>query len=132
MDFENFQTNYEHENAGVWVQIGKDAHIKVARASDANEAYTSALRAKYKDHRYDLEQGDESSHELENQILIELYADHILKGLRGMRKGGEEIVYTPQVGRELLKNKDFFARVRQHATNFEHFKQKAEDDAVKN
>lgn len=132
MDFESFLTNHQHENEGVWVQIGKDAHIKVARASDANEAYTSALRAKYKDHRYDLEQEDESARALENQILIELYADHILKDIRGLKKDGVEIVYDPKVGRELLKNKDFFARVRQHSTNFEHFKQKAEDDAVKN
>ena len=132
MDFENFLTNYQHENEGVWVQIGKDAHIKVARASDANEAYTSALRSKYKDHRYDLEQEDDSARQLENQILVDLYADHILKDVRGIRKGGVEIEYTPKVGRELLQNKDFFARVRQHATNFEHFKQKAEDDAVKN
>lgn len=132
MDFESFLTNHQYENEGVWVQIGKDAHIKVARASEANEAYTSALRAKYKDHRYDLEQEDDSARALENQILIELYADHILKDLRGLKKDGVEIVYTPKVGRELLKNKDFFARVRQHATNFEHFKQKAEDDAVKN
>ena len=132
MDFESFYTNQAAENEGVWVQISRDASIKVARASEANEAYITALRAKYKDHRYDLEQDDEHSQRLQEDIMIELYADHILKDVKGLRKGGEEIVYNPKVGRELLANKDFFTRVRQHATNLEHFRLKAEEDAVKN
>ena len=132
MDFESFYTNTQAENEGVWVQISRDASIRVARASDANEAYTTALRSKYKDHRYDLEQDDEHSQKLQEDIMVDLYADHILKDVKGLKKDGVEIVYNPKVGRELLRNKDFFARVRQHATSVDHYRQKAEDDAVKN
>lgn len=132
MDFESFFTDHSAENEGTWVKLSSTARIKVARASDANEAYTSALRAKYKAHRFDLEQDDEISTRLQEEIMIELYADHILKDVEGMNLGGQPIVYTPEIGRKLLANKDFMARVRSHATSLEHFKQKAEDDGVKN
>ena len=132
MDFESFYTDHKAENEGVWVSIARDARIKIARASEANESYTSALRAKFRDHRHDLEQEDDVSAKLQEDILIELYAYHVLKDVEGIKLEGEEVKYTPEVGLKLLRNRDFFARVRQHATNFEHFRQKAEDKAVKN
>jgi len=125
-DISDFVTDPTKENEGVWHNLGHKRRIKLARSG--NPDYNRLLRAKYKANRSILEQEDDAASELNDEIMIEILAQSVIKGLE---VNGVEIEYTPSKGIELLQNKDFRARIIALSGSMEAYKIKAEDAAVK-
>lgn len=125
-DISDFLTDPSKEAEGVWFPLGKKREIKLARAK--NDDYKRQIRAKYKANRAILEQEDDAAADLNDQIMIEIYAQTIVKGLR---VDGVEVPYTPTDGVKMLQNPDFRDKVFAYANTADSYKTKAEDAAVK-
>lgn len=125
-DISDYLTDPKKENEGVWFPLGKGREIKLARAK--NDDYKRQIRAKYKANRAVLEQEDDASADLNDDIMIEIYAQTVIKGLR---VNGVELPYAPTEGIKLLKNVDFREKIFAYANTADSYKAKAEDAAVK-
>lgn len=131
MDIESLVTDPALESEGVWVPIGNGGHIKVAR--EGNEAYQDYLHGLVTANRAAIDQDDSASRKLQKQLLARAYAYHILKDVKGIKRGGVEITsYTPAIGIELLSIPDFMKKVQDYAKQMQLFQKKAEDAAVGN
>lgn len=125
-DISDFLTDPKLEIEGVWFGLGKGREIKLARSK--NETSQSLIRAKYKANRVILEQDDDVSAKLNQDLMIEVYAHTIIKGLR---VNGKDVSYTPSKGIEMLQSQDFRDKIFAFAATQESYKAKAEDSAVK-
>ncbi len=125
-DLSDFMTDPVKENDGVWFPIGSKREVKIARAG--NENYKRLVRAKYRQNRTLIEQDDDAAADLNDEIMIEVTAQTIL---RGLRSNGVEVPYTPSKGVEMLKVGDFFKKVTALSQGIDAYKLKGEDAAVK-
>lgn len=131
MDIENLITDSTLETEGVWVPIGNGGSIKVAR--EGNEAYQDYLHGLVTANRAAIDQNDKASRKLQKDLLVRAYAYTVLKDIKGIKRGGEELgPYTPSLGLELLAIPDFFKKVQGYAQQMDLYQRKAEDDAVGN
>ena len=126
-DISDFITDPTLENNGVWFPLGRNREIKLARVN--NPDYKRLVRAKYKSARAVLEQEDDAAQDLNDQMMIEVYAQTIIKGLR---VDGKDVAYTPSLGVKLMKqSNDLRDKIFGLAKDAEAYKVKAEDEAVK-
>jgi len=126
MDILNsFATDEKLETEGKVFPLSKTASIKVARSG--NPKYVSLLRQKMSEAQLDLVGGDEAD-QLAESILIDVMAETILVGWKGIVEGGLEVPYSVSKAKEYLKVKDFRRKVASLSENFEAFKLKAEVD----
>ena len=125
-DISDFVTDPVKEAEGVWHPLGKGREIKLARAN--NDQVQSEMRARYKANRAILDQDDETAFKLNEDIMIDVYARLVIKGLR---VNGVEVPYTPNDGLKMMKNRDFRDKVFLLAKGMDAYKTEAEDNAVK-
>jgi len=121
-NLDDYATDAQKELQGVWRNIGKDKNGKtreVKLARESNENYMSALRVLQRKNQALLEMNDDEAFSLAEEIARECYSKHILKGLR---VDGVEMSKTPDEYREMLKNKDFFAKIRTLAGQMDSYK----------
>lgn len=119
---DDFATDAVAELNGIWRDIGKDKdgkkrEVKLARAN--NENYMSALRVLQRKNQALLEMNDDEAFALAEEIARECYSKHVLKGLR---VDGVEVPYTADLGREMLKKKDFFAKIKAMSDQMDMYK----------
>lgn len=130
LDFESLESNLQAEVEGVWRPLAKGARVKVARIG--NDEYMKLLRRKFKSNRAVLEQEDDLAAEINEELLIEVYAHTILKDVEGIGVNGQLITkYTPEIGIKLLSARNFREKIKAYAEDMEAFLAKQEDAAVK-
>lgn len=130
MDFEVYCTDPELEEEGVWMRLRKgDAEVLVARAG--NSKHEDLVRRLRRKHARGF-RGEELPPEVEEAIALEALSKTILLGWRGIKAGGEEVAYSPEKARELLKrSRDFRLEVTQIATEMEVFKKEETEEGKK-
>lgn len=125
-DISDFLTDAKAEVDGVWTNIGKGRELKLARAK--NEEANKVMRLKYRANRVVLEQDDDVAVALNEELMIEVAARTLI---RGVRVDGVEMAYDPADGEKWLQNRDFREKIFALANNIEAYRVKAEDSAVK-
>lgn len=125
-DISDFVTDPVKESEGVWHPLGKGREIKLARGN--NEVTQSSMRSRYKANRAILDQDDEVAFKLNEDIMVDVYAQTVIKGLR---VNGAEIPYTPAKGVELMQHRDFRDKIFLLAKGMDAYKTAADDTAVK-
>lgn len=118
---EEFGSNETAEIEGVWISLGEDAAVKVARLGnpDAQKAYKKIPRAITRA----IEEGGMGNKQAA-QFLSRFIADHILKDWKGLADKGKSLPsYTPEHGAKHLKE---FRRFRDRIWEI------SQDDALYN
>lgn len=82
--YKNFATNTDLEKVGILLEYGNNSKgkpiaIRIARAGGANKRYENLLQARLKPYRRQL-QCDMMSNELQEKILMEVYAESVVLG----------------------------------------------------
>lgn len=122
--FAAFSTDEKLEAEGKWFPISKKAKVKVARTGNPN--YTSLLREKLKEAQLDMMPGEEGEAVAE-AILIDVAAKTLLVDWSGVKDAqGNDVPYSHAQAAKYLAVKDFRAKIRGFADNFEAFRLKAE------
>ena len=121
--FAAFATDEKLEAEGKWFPLSKDAKVLVARSG--NQRYVTALRDKAKEAQLDLASGEEAD-QLAEEILIDVMAETVLLGWKGITDKGAEVPYSVAQAKAYLKIKDFRRKVQGFSENFEAFRLKAE------
>lgn len=135
--FKQFETDDSKVNDGVWRDLTRTVQVKIAMAE--NPAYMRMLRKKYKSNQVALQADDDLSQELSQEITKEIYAHTILLGIRStdpseeLKINGELMEkYTPDHGLTLLKNEEFFKRIKDFAQDSSEYMLNQEDSVIKN
>ena len=128
--FNTFATNTELEEAGVEIKIGPDAYITVARAG--NRKYAKLLSTLFEENRTLLETGTKEADEYSDQLMVQVIAETILLGWKGLKYKDKILKHSVENAVTLLKVKDFRKLVMDHAQKIEHFKAGKESAAIKN
>ncbi len=101
MDFgETFGSDQAASEEGVWISLGGDASIKVARLGNpvAARAYLKIPRAL----RVQME-STVLANKQSDDFLAKFMGEHILKGWKGMSDGGKDLSFTEAAGIKMLK-----------------------------
>lgn len=123
--FETFATDDKKEIEGVEVKLDdKGASVTVARAG--NDNFIRRLLEETEKHREALDAGTSEAKELDKQIGLQLMAETILVGFKGLTLKGKPLKYTNANALELLKIKDFRRRVQTESNKVEYYRVKAE------
>lgn len=118
-----FATDEKLEAEGKWFPLSKTAKVLVARSG--NDNYLAALRKKMKEVQLDLSAGEEAE-KLADEVLIDVMAETLLLGWKGITEGGREVPYSRDQARTYLRIKDFRKKIAALADNFEAFRVQAE------
>ncbi len=124
---EEFGSNERAEIDGVWVSLGEDAGIKVARLGnpDAQRAYRKIPRPI----RRQIEEGTMGNEQSE-KFLTRFMSEHVLKDWKGLSENGKSLPnYTSEVGAKQLKRRRFRDRVWEASLDEDLFNVELEDDA---
>lgn len=128
-DVSTLSTNEDLEVEGVWRELPKNAAIRVARWQ--NTEFSRMMRTRFKANRDLIDGDDDLSDKVSLDILIEVMACTILKDVRNMGLEGKLIEkYTPQIGEQLLRIKDFREKVKAVSEQADQYRLKKEDQAV--
>lgn len=130
--FEKFATDEVKECQGVELPIGSGAYVTVARIG--NDNYTKAITSEYDKFREQLEllKGTKEGDELDRRIAIEIEADTILLGFKGIDFKGKSLKYSRAAAIKLLELKEFRSTVMRLARNIENFRVKMDKDDKEN
>lgn len=117
---------------GTWVDYLRGSRLKIARNNN-KEAENFRLQ-KAIEHADVFNAGGKQAEELAFEIDTETTAHYILLDWEGFTNGGQPLEYTPEIGIEFLSNpefSDFREDVIRISRNREHYRAKAEEEAVK-
>lgn len=132
MDIGKFKTDLNRELDGVWVDIGKEARLKIARIG--NPAYKETFRRLAKPYQRQIRTGTLSD-EVAERILAQSLAESVLLDWEGLEENGKPLPYSKKAALDLLTNpqlKDFRDLVAELANESELFHQQDVDEAEGN
>lgn len=129
-ELNSLKTDAEREVEGVWHPLPGEGEIKVAR--HGNDRFNKLLRQLAKKHKLTLEAEDDLSFKVSEDLMIEVYAHTVLLDWRNITIDGTPTDYTPEIGMQALRVKDFRERVEQLARDAESYRVKNEAAIVKN
>ncbi len=116
-----FATDREKETSGVWIDVGLDSSILVARTN--NRAYARAITREYEKYKLTLSDDSETSDELSDQIMAKIIAKTILLDWKSFSDDGKNLPYSVEAAEAvLLKYPDFKSFVMQQANDIENFR----------
>ena len=125
---DEFGSNERAEIDGVWISLGEDAGVKVARLGnpEAQKAYKKIPKAI----RREIEEGIMGNKQAE-QFLSSFMAAHVLKDWKGLSYEGKSLpAYTPEHGAKHLKEfRRFRDRIWEISTDDALYNVELEDDA---
>ena len=127
---EEFGSNETAEKEGVWVPIGEEATVKIARLGnpDAQQAYRRIPRAT----RRQIEEGTLSNKQAES-FLVSFIAKNLLKDWKGFTDGGKAISYSSENALKMLKkHRRFRDKIWELATDDDLFNVREEEADIKN
>lgn len=130
-DIELLRTDTQKEEDGVWMEVplfGEMLNMRIARLG--NKAYERALEARQKPYVQQIRAGTLST-DIQNKILIDCVARHVLKDWRDLTKGGEPFPYSVENAVWLLtSNSDLLNAVVKASADAEQYRaQMLEADA---
>jgi len=124
-----FAVNEERAEQGVWIPIGEDARLKVARANNPNfrrvfrkliTPYTAAIRS------------NSLPDDVDDQIMIRAIAETILVDWQGITENGEPIPYSVEKARKYLQHEPFRELVMNFARDLSLYKEAMDEETEKN
>ena len=127
--FATYATDENAEINGAWQKLG-DAELLIARSN--NRKYSKTLLAKWEQNQAKLSADDDASAKLDDELIVESFADAILLGWRNVSYQGAEMPYSKDNAKVLLRHKDFRREVARLADSIEAYRAKIEDAQVKN
>lgn len=127
--FDVYKTDDKAEVEGRWFPLSKTAKVLVARTG--NPRYSAAFRKKLQEHELDLNTGGPEADELAEALLVDVMSHTILLGWEGLKFQGEEVSYSKEMSRTMLKVKDFRKKVVSLSDSMENFKVRAEEQQGK-
>ena len=128
--FAQFATDETKEEDGIWVDIGDDSEILVARAG--NKKYGKMISKEYEKHKKLLDLKNEASEKKSEEVMIDVLAKTILLGWKNIMFKGEELPYSLDNAKMLLAVKDFRKLVAQYADDTEQYKVAVQEEVAKN
>lgn len=125
-DIEELFTNQEKESEGVWVDYFGGSKLKVA--SLQSPIYKAGLAKMAKKHKLQLDDDNDDSVALVNDITCSAMAQHVLLDWKGINIGDEKNAgYTVKLGELALKRSAKFREfVAESADDHNNFKATAE------
>lgn len=123
MDLSRFKVDLNKEEDGVWVDIGPDCRLCVARIN--NPKYKEVFRRLTRPYRRQIDNGTLPD-EIGDKIMADAIADGCIRGWEGVEMAGEAIPYSPQSARDLMRNpqlKDFRDLVTRIANDADLYRQ---------
>jgi len=124
-----FAVDKEKESSGVWVPIGENARLKIARANNPNfkrlfrkliAPYTAAIRT------------NSLPDDVDDEIMIKAIAETILVDWDGITENGAPVPYSVEKAIEYLKHEPFRDMVTTFSRDLELFKQAQDEETEKN
>jgi len=128
--FNTFATDEKAEAEGVVIDLGSGASITVARSG--NDKYIERILFEGEKYKEILATKTPESKELDKKITIEVLADTILLGFKGLSFKGKTLPYSKANAVKILGIKDFRKRIVEEAGKFENYKALQEEDDAKN
>ena len=128
MNLDDLFIDEEVGQSGIWVDFYSGSKLKLASTENAQyKAYLAKLARK---HRLQLDQANDDSTGLIQEITAEAMAKHVLLDWRNVTLGGEQNAkYTPEKGKLALLNapklREFVSEQASDSSNFK--KQLVED-----
>lgn len=120
-----FTTDKSLENNGVWVDIGGETKLCVARMY--NDRYNELLRGAMKPHRRQVLDSESSL-----EIMVDVEARSILIGWEGVTDDDKDVPYSIETAKEYLHIRDFRKLVLEIASSMETYKAQELEDGEKN
>lgn len=121
--FSTFATDPKLELEGREFPLDRTSSITVARSG--NPAYVKALRNALEKNKSDLDFGGDAANDLALGIVIDVMAEHILLGWKGVEYQGKPLTYSVANAKMLLTDlPEFRKKVEGLSNNFESFKVK--------
>ena len=124
--FQEFHTDTVAEETGVWREIGGGASLLIARAN--NRHYNKALADLYEKNAEALERNDDAADKLSTDLMIQVLADTILLGWKGVGYKRQPMEYSTANARTMLALRDFRTLVVKKANEIDVYKAKAEKE----
>lgn len=131
MNLDDFKTDLNKAEDGVWVDFGDGAEILIAQWG--NKAHSRFLKTVYKQNKRQIDldvMGDEAA-----ARLMAGQWPHIIRDWKGINKGGEELAYSPQTVVDLSLNpqyKNFFSTIGEIAKDQATYRSQAVEELGKN
>ena len=131
MNLEDLFVDQEVGESGVWVDFYNGSKLKLA--SSENAKYKALLAKLARKHRLQLDQSNDDSTALIQEITSEALAKHVLLDWEGVSLGGEaNAKYTPEKGKIALLNAPKLREfVTDQAADNTNFKKKIIEDVKK-
>jgi hypothetical protein len=131
LSLQQFKTDSERETEGVWVDVGSDCRLLIARMN--NTKYEEELRKLGKPYLRQIRMGTVDAQTLEG-ITIKATARAILKGWENLEgEDGKPIKFSVEKAEEVMtKYRDFFRMVQEFAQDQEIFRQQVVEEAEGN
>ena len=126
--FNEFATNTEAEEKGVWQEFAPGTKFLIARST--NKHYSRALTKAFEKNRATLSRTSDAAEAMSEDIMIGVIARTILLDWEGVVYKGKPMEYSFENARELLSHKDFRRWVMSKAEDLDSYKavQEAEDE----
>lgn len=102
MDLNKFKTSGELSQNGVTVEIAEGSTVTVARSG--NENFNKKIRAVAKKFGVGFKNLPEEKLE---RLLMECYVGTVLLGWSGLKKDGEDLLFSIAAGVELMLDKEY-------------------------
>lgn len=131
MNLDDFKVDIDKAEEGTWVEFGGDSAVLVAQWG--NENHAKFLREIYKKNKRQIDMGilgDSAA-----ASLMSGQWQHIIKGWRGIEKGGVTLEYSPKVVSDLAQNsqyRQFFKNIEELAKDHATFRNEAVEELGKN
>ena len=116
-----YGTNKKLESAGVWIEVGDGAEIKVAR--NGNPEYTKMIEKLSRPYKKQIRRGTING-ETFDKIIRKATAAHILVDWKGITEDEVEIAYSEAEAYRLITDYgDFREVVAENALDFQNFQE---------
>jgi len=126
---EQYATDENAENEGVWRDLPKGAKVKIARGG--NRAYTRELNRLIDLRRADMDAAGDDADKISDEIMAEVLAKTILKDWSGIGANGVETPYSIAEAKAKLAIKDFRRVIGSFADEMEAYRIKKEAEQGK-
>lgn len=124
--FESFATDEKLEVEGSWFPLTTKSSVLVGR--EGNTRYSARLRDAFSKNQIDLDAGGKDADNLADMLVVEVMADTILLGWKGLSYKGKAVEYSPEMARTMLRIKDFRKKVVEFSRTFAAYQAKAEEE----
>lgn len=104
MNINKFKVDTQKVNDGVWVDLGENARVKLARTT--NKKYQEALSKKLKPYKNAMEAGN-ADYKAISKIIAECAADFIVLDWEGFTEGEKDLPYSRDKVIEILTTEEY-------------------------